>query len=90
MYSLKFLSSSRSVSAAATAADTTNNSNSVKQLNEESARLEAQEDQRDKLRYIYSDRITGFKFVCGKCYDYFYQIAYEEKRKGLIPHLLCV
>jgi hypothetical protein len=43
----------------------------VKQLKQELAELLAEDAKADKLRCLplYSCRITGFKFVCSKCYD---------------------
>jgi hypothetical protein len=48
--------------------------NDVEQLKAELADLLEQDAKADKLRSLplYSCRITGFKFVCSKCYDKFY------------------
>jgi NMD protein affecting ribosome stability and mRNA decay len=55
----------------------------INQAKEELAVLQAESDKQDKLRNIplLSGRITGFKFVCSSCYDYFYQLAQEERKK---------
>jgi adenine-specific DNA methylase len=46
------------------------NDGSIKQLKQELAELLAEEAKVDKLTSLplYSCRITGFKFVCSKCY----------------------
>jgi hypothetical protein len=51
--------------------DDNNNNNNVKQLKQELAGLLEEDAKADKLRSLplYSCRITGFKFVCSKCYD---------------------
>lgn len=55
-----------------------NNGNSssdvVKQLKQELAALLEEDAKADKLRNLplYSRRITGWKFVCSKCYDKVY------------------
>jgi hypothetical protein len=48
-----------------------NNNNDLKRLKQELAALLAQDAKADKLRSLplYSCRITGWKFVCSKCYD---------------------
>jgi adenine-specific DNA methylase len=53
-----------------------NRSNEVKQLKAELAELLEEDAKADKLRSLplYSCRITGFKFVCSKCYDKVYYI----------------
>jgi hypothetical protein len=53
----------------------------LKQLKQELEDLLAEEAKRDKLRNLplYSCRITGFKFVCSKCYD---KVYYNNKRPG--------
>ena len=55
----------------------------IMQAKEDLAHLQAEGDKQDKLRNIplLSGRITGFKFVCSSCYDYFYQLAQEERKK---------
>ena len=49
-------------------------SDDVKQLKAELADLLEEDAKADKLRSLplYSCRITGFKFVCSKCYDKIY------------------
>jgi hypothetical protein len=51
-----------------------NNNNDLKQLKAELTDLLAEDAKDDKLRSLplYSCRITGFKFVCPKCYDKVY------------------
>jgi hypothetical protein len=48
--------------------------NEVKELKQELAGLLAEDAKADKLRSLplYSCKITGFKFVCSKCYDKVY------------------
>jgi DNA repair exonuclease SbcCD ATPase subunit len=48
--------------------------NEVKELKQELAALLAEDAKADKLRSLplYSCKITGFKFVCSKCYDKVY------------------
>ena len=55
----------------------------LQQVKEELARLEAEDAKWDKLRHLplYSSRITGFKFVCSTCYDDFYQMSQEQRKK---------
>ncbi|MFL6419158.1 MAG: hypothetical protein ACJ71P_07065 [Nitrososphaeraceae archaeon] len=50
--------------------------NDVKQLKAELADLLEQDAKADKLRSLplYSCRITGWKFVCSKCYDNVYNM----------------
>jgi hypothetical protein len=60
----------------------------VKQLKQELAELLAEDAKADKLRCLplYSCRITGFKFVCSKCYD---KVYYNNMLvKTLKPHIL--
>jgi hypothetical protein len=56
--------------------------NSIKQLKQELAELLKEDAKADKLRSLplYSCRMTGFKFVCSKCYDrvYTYGIAKQS------------
>jgi hypothetical protein len=56
---------------------------SLKQAKEELQRLQAEDQKWDRLRHLplYSSKITGYKFVCSKCYDDLYLIAQEEQRK---------
>ncbi|MFL6330360.1 MAG: hypothetical protein ACJ705_05035 [Nitrososphaeraceae archaeon] len=51
--------------------------NDVKQLKAELAELLEEDAKADKLRCLplYSCRITGWKFVCSKCYDEVYTYA---------------
>jgi hypothetical protein len=55
------------------------NINDLKQLKAELADLLEEDDKADKLRSLplYSCRITGWKFVCTRCYDkvYMYDIV---------------
>jgi hypothetical protein len=58
--------------------NTNNNNNAaVKQLKQELADLLEEDAEADKLRNLplYSCRITGWKFVCSKCYDKVYMHA---------------
>ncbi|MFL6356278.1 MAG: hypothetical protein ACJ71C_06955 [Nitrososphaeraceae archaeon] len=50
--------------------------NDVKQLKAELAELLEEDAKADKLRCLplYSCRITGWKFVCSKCYDKIYHM----------------
>jgi hypothetical protein len=61
-----------------------NNNNDVKQLKQELADLLEEDAKADKLRSLplYSCRITGWKFVCSKCYDKVYNIMLLQN-KGL-------
>jgi hypothetical protein len=49
-------------------------SDDLKQLKQELAELLEEDAKADKLRSLplYSCKITGFKFVCSKCYDKVY------------------
>jgi hypothetical protein len=49
----------------------------VKQIKQELAELQEEEAKADTLRRLplYSCKITGFKFVCSKCYDKMYSYA---------------
>ena len=51
-----------------------NSTNDIKALKQELAELLEEEAKADALRLLplYSCRITGFKFVCSKCYDKVY------------------
>jgi DNA-directed RNA polymerase subunit M/transcription elongation factor TFIIS len=51
--------------------------NEIKAVKTELAELLAEDAERDKLRSLplYSSRITGWKFVCSKCYDKAYMYA---------------
>ncbi|MFL6411982.1 MAG: hypothetical protein ACJ71K_12185 [Nitrososphaeraceae archaeon] len=51
--------------------------NNVKQLKAELAELLEEDAKADKLRSLplYSCRITGWKFVCSKCYDKAYALV---------------
>jgi hypothetical protein len=53
----------------------------VKELERELADLLAEDAKADKLRHLplYSCRITGFKFVCSKCYDRVYNNTLLQK-----------
>jgi hypothetical protein len=53
------------------------NINDLKNLKQELADLLQEDAKADKLRCLplYSCRITGFKFVCGRCYD---KVYYDE------------
>jgi hypothetical protein len=53
----------------------------IKQLKAELAEL-LEEAKADALRRLplYSCRITGFKFVCSKCYDKAYMYAIAKQR----------
>jgi hypothetical protein len=53
-----------------------NKDNSVKQLKAELAELLEEDAKYGKLRSLplYSCRITGWKFVCSKCYDGVYNV----------------
>jgi hypothetical protein len=50
--------------------------NNVKQLKQEPADLLEEDDKADKLRRLplYSCGITGWKFLCSKCYDNVYNM----------------
>jgi hypothetical protein len=50
--------------------------NEVKELKQELAELLEEDAKADKLRCLplYSCRITGFRFVCSKCYDKVYML----------------
>jgi hypothetical protein len=50
--------------------------NEVKELKQELAELLEEDAKADKLRCLrlYSCRITGFRFVCPKCYDKVYML----------------
>jgi hypothetical protein len=52
----------------------------VKKLKAELAELLEEDAKADKLRTLplYSCRITGFKFVCSKCYDRVYNMLVQE------------
>jgi hypothetical protein len=52
------------------------NNNNVKQLKQELSDLLEEDAKADKLRSLplYSCRITGWKFVCSKCYDMAYML----------------
>jgi adenine-specific DNA methylase len=54
---------------------------SIKQLKQELAELLTEEAKADKLRRLrlYSCRITGFRFVCSKCYDKVYNNMLLQK-----------
>jgi hypothetical protein len=56
------------------------NNNDVKQLKQELADLLEEDAKADKLRSLplYSCRITGFKFVCSKCYDKVYMLLQNK------------
>jgi hypothetical protein len=57
--------------------------NDIKQLKQELAELLEEDAKVDKLRSLplYSCRITGWKFVCSKCYDKVYlQQAITKQR----------
>jgi adenine-specific DNA methylase len=58
-------------------------SDDVKRLKQEVAELLAEDAKADKLRRLplYSCKITGFRFVCCRCYDTAYQLVQEERRK---------
>jgi hypothetical protein len=60
--------------------------NNVKQLKAELAELLEEDVKYDKLRslLLYSCRITGWKFVCSKCYDKVYMHANTETLKKSI------
>jgi DNA repair ATPase RecN len=51
-----------------------NNNDNIKELKQELAELLEEEAKADALRRLplYSCRITGFRFVCSKCYDTVY------------------
>ncbi|MFL6457412.1 MAG: hypothetical protein ACJ71G_10665 [Nitrososphaeraceae archaeon] len=51
--------------------------NNVKQLKAELAELLEEDAKADRLRSLplYSCRITGWKFVCSKCYDKAYALV---------------
>jgi hypothetical protein len=53
-----------------------NNNDEFIQLKQELADLLEEEAKADALRrlHLYSCRITGFKFVCSKCYDEAYTV----------------
>jgi hypothetical protein len=59
------------------------NKDDLKQLKQEVAELLEEDARADKLRCLplYSCRITGFRFVCSKCYDkvYTYSIAQSNR-----------
>ncbi|MFL6470183.1 MAG: hypothetical protein ACJ71H_04955 [Nitrososphaeraceae archaeon] len=57
--------------------------NDVKQLKAELADLLEQDAKADKLRSLplYSCRITGWKFVCSKCYDKIYHMLLQVNHK---------
>jgi hypothetical protein len=52
----------------------------IKQLKAELAELLEEEAQADALRRLplYNCRITGWKFVCSKCYDRVYNMLVQE------------
>jgi hypothetical protein len=54
----------------------------VKQLKQELTELLEEDAKTDKLRSLplYSCRITGWKFVCSKCYDRLYMHAIEKTK----------
>jgi hypothetical protein len=54
----------------------------VKQIKQELAELLEEEARADALRRLplYSCRITGFKFVCSKCYDKVYMLSAITKK----------
>ena len=54
----------------------------VKQIKQELTKLLKEDAKADKLRSLplYSCRITGFKFVCSKCYDKAYMYAIAKQR----------
>ena len=56
--------------------------NEVKALKQELAELLEEDAKADKLRSLplYSCRITGWKFVCSKCYDKVYIHAITKQR----------
>ena len=56
------------------------NINDIKMLKAELAELLEEHARADKLRSLplYSCRITGFKFVCSKCYDRVYNMLVQE------------
>jgi hypothetical protein len=58
------------------------NINDIKALKQELAELLEEDAKADKLRSLplYSCKITGWKFVCSKCYDDFYQLAQGERK----------
>jgi hypothetical protein len=58
--------------------------NEVKQLKAELADLLAEDAKADKLRSLslYSCRITGWKFVCSKCYDKVYNMHVITKQSA--------
>jgi hypothetical protein len=62
-----------------------NRSNEVKQLGQELADLLEEDAKADKLRWLplYSCKITGWKFVCSKCYDKVYHNNMLLQSKGL-------
>jgi hypothetical protein len=77
---------------------TSNNNNDnvvVKQLKEELAGLLEEDAKTDKLRSLplYSCRITGWKFVCSKCYDKVYTLLQmhsplKEKQTHLLSLII--
>jgi hypothetical protein len=56
------------------------NKDDLKQLKQEVADLLEEDAKADKLRSLplYSCRITGWKFVCSKCYDKVYNILVQR------------
>ncbi|MFL6412703.1 MAG: hypothetical protein ACJ71K_15865 [Nitrososphaeraceae archaeon] len=73
-----------------------NNSNKnddLRQVKAELADLLEEDAKADKLRSIplYSCRITGFKFVCSRCYDKVYIYAIANQRPSLRLYMfLCI
>jgi hypothetical protein len=61
------------------------NSNDIKQLKQELAELLEEDAKADKLRSLplYSCRITGWKFVCLKCYEKIYVLVQRPIIKAL-------
>jgi hypothetical protein len=55
--------------------------NDVKAVKQELAELLEEDAKVDKLRSLplYSCRITGFKFVCSRCYDKVYNMLLQNK-----------
>jgi hypothetical protein len=60
--------------------------NDVRPLKQELADLLEEDAKTDKLRslHFYSCRITGFRFVCSKCYDKVYLYASTKTLNGSI------
>jgi hypothetical protein len=63
-----------------------NKDNNVKQLKQELAELLTEYANADKLRSLplYSCRITGWKFVCSKCYDKAYYYHHHHNNNILV------